>query len=92
MLHWSIGSPFAILRVYLWMICHHTDSNDNMTLMNTMCDMSKFVVVVHVLDVSSATLASHYIRHVLINLDCVILLCRMMVHLLKEFVSLCARR
>ena len=64
---WPISSPFAILHVDLWMPVHHTDENGNMALMNSMCNMSQFVVVVPVLDESSATLASHFMQHVLVK-------------------------
>ena len=43
------------------------DQNGYITLMNTMCDMTQFVVVVPVLDDTSATLASHFIQHILLK-------------------------
>ena len=46
---------------------HHTDNNCNMALMNAICDMSQFVVVVPVPDESSAILASYFLQHVLIK-------------------------
>ena len=51
----------------LWIPGHHSDSNGNMTLMNDMCDMNQFVVVVPVPDESSATLASYFMHHVLMK-------------------------
>ena len=47
----------------------YTDSKDNLTLMNAMCDMSQFFVVVPVLDESSATLANHFFQHVLMKFE-----------------------
>ena len=35
--------------------------------MNEMCDMSQFVIVISILDESSATLASHFMQHVLMK-------------------------
>ena len=46
---------------------NHTDENYNMTIMNSMCDMSQFVVVIPVPDGSSITLASYFIQHVLMK-------------------------
>ena len=63
-----VSSPFAILHVALWLPGHITDQNDYITLMNTMCDMTQFVVLVPVLDEASATLASHFMQHVLLKL------------------------
>ena len=51
----------------LWIHGHHTDNNGNMALMNAMCDMSQFVVVVHIPDESSATLVSYFMQHVMIK-------------------------
>jgi len=53
--------------VDLWILAPHTDSNGNMAFMNRMCDISQFVVAVHVLDESSVTLASHFIQHLLMK-------------------------
>ena len=66
---WTVSSPFAILHVDLWIPGHHIDEYGNMALMNSMCDMSQFVVVVPVLDDSSATLASYFMQHVIMKLD-----------------------
>ena len=49
------------------MSSHHTDSNDYMALMNVICDMSQFVVIVPVPDESSATLASYFMQHMLLK-------------------------
>ena len=46
---------------------HHTDPNGYMALMNTMCDMGQFAVVVPVPNESSATLASFSMQHFLIT-------------------------
>ena len=46
---------------------HHTDKNENIVLMNSMCDMIQFVIVVHVSDESSATLANYFMQHVLMK-------------------------
>ena len=51
----------------LWIPGHHSDSNGNMTLMNDMCDMNQFVVVVPVSDDSPATLASSFMQLVLMK-------------------------
>ena len=45
----------------------YTDSNGNMALMNAMCDMSQFVVVVPVTNESSSTLAENFFQHVLMK-------------------------
>ena len=43
----------------------YTDSKSNMALMNTICDMSQFVVFIPVPSESSATLADHFFQHML---------------------------
>ena len=60
--------------------------------MNEMCDMSQFVIVISVLDESFAILASHFMQHVLMKFGFFISLCWTMALLLKELLSLCARR
>jgi len=69
MFSWSVSSPFDILHVNLWIPGHHSDSNGNMTLMNAMCDMSQFVVVVvvPVPDETSTTLVSYFMQHILVK-------------------------
>ena len=62
-----VSFPFVILHVYLWIPGHHTNSNDNIALMNAMCDMSQFVVDIPVPDENSATLAINFMQHVLIK-------------------------
>ena len=65
MFSWPVSSPFAILHADLWVPDHFTDSNGNVALMNVMCDMTQFVVVVPVPDETSATLAEYFMQHVL---------------------------
>ena len=67
MFSWPVSSPFAILHADRWMPGHLTDPNGYMELMNTMCDMSQFVVVVSVPNESSATLAYFFMQHVLLK-------------------------
>ena len=62
-------SPFAILNVDLWLPEHMTDRNGRISLMNTMCDMVQFVVIVYMLDETSTTLASHFIQHILMEFE-----------------------
>ena len=64
---WPVRFPFAILHLDVWMLEYHIDSNGNIALMNSMCDTSQFVVVVHIHDEASATLADHFVQHVLIK-------------------------
>ena len=67
MFSWPVSSPFAILHADLWVPGHFTDSNGNVALMNVMCDMTQFVVVVPVPDETSATLAEYFMQHVLLK-------------------------
>ena len=67
MFSWPVSSPFEIIHVDLWMPDKYTDSNGNMTLMNAMCAMSQFVVVVPVINESSSTLADNFFKHVLMK-------------------------
>ena len=66
MFYRPISSPFATLYVDLWSQGYMTDHNGHIALMNTMCNMNQFVVVVPVPNESSATLASHFMQHVLL--------------------------
>ena len=52
-------TPFAILHVDFLIPGHHTDSNGYISLMNVICDMSQFIVVILVPDEYSTTLASY---------------------------------
>ena len=67
MFSWPNSSPFAIIHVDLWSPGHMTDHNGYIALMNTMCDMTQFVVVVPVPDETSATLVSHLMQHILMK-------------------------
>ena len=67
MFSWQLRIFFAILHVDIWMPGKYTDSKDNLALMNAMCDMSQFFVVVPIPDESSATLANHFFQHVLMK-------------------------
>ena len=64
---WLISSPFAILNVNVWSLGHMTDPNGCIALMNTMRDMTQFVVVDPVSDAASATLAIHFMQHGLLK-------------------------
>ena len=55
-----VTSPFNIVYVDLWIHGKCTDSKGNMALMNDMCDMSQFVVVIPVTNEYSATLTDKY--------------------------------
>ena len=60
MFSWPVSSPFAILHADLWMPGHFKDRNSNVALMNVMCDMTQFVVVVPVPNEVASTLAEHF--------------------------------
>ena len=91
MFSWSISSPFALLHVDLWSPGYMTDQNGYIALMNTIYDMTQFVVVVTVLDKTSATLASHFMQHVLLKFG----MCHLVVIddgiPLRELLLLCAK-
>ena len=46
---------------------YFTDSNGNVVLMNIICDMTRFVVDVPVPNEISATLADHFMQHVILK-------------------------
>ena len=48
MFSWPISSPLAILPINLWLLGHFKDRNGNVALMNVMCDINQFVIVVPV--------------------------------------------
>ena len=60
-----ISSPSAIFHVDLWMPGYYTDINGYMALMNIICDMCQFLVVVPVPNETFATLASYFMQHIL---------------------------
>ena len=67
-----------------------TDQHGYLALMNTMCDMTRFVVVVPVPDETSATLASYFMQHVLLKFG----MCHLVVidddtPFKKTFVAMC---
>ena len=64
---WPVSSPFPIHHADLWMPGHFTDSNDNVALMNIMCDITQFIIVVPAPNETAATLAEYFIQHVLLN-------------------------
>ena len=67
MFPWPVSSPFTILHVDLWILGHFTDSNGNVTLMNTMRDMCQFVAVVPVPDETSVTLVDYFVQHIVMK-------------------------
>ena len=58
-IYWPVISPVAIIHVDFWIPGKYTDSKLNMELMNDICDMSQFVVVIPVTNESSAILADN---------------------------------
>ena len=68
MLFWTISSPFAILHADLWLLGHFTNRNGSVALMNVICDMTQFVIVVPVSNETSATLTENFIQHVLLKI------------------------
>ena len=64
-----VSSPFTTLHTDLWLSGHFIDRNGNIVLMNVMCDMIQFVIIVPVLDETAATLAEHFIQRVFLKLD-----------------------
>ena len=55
-----MNSLFAIIHVELWIPSNYTDNNGYMDLMNIICDMSQFVIIVPVSDNFSPVFASHF--------------------------------
>ena len=91
MFSWPISSPFAILHVDLWSPGYMTDQHGYIALMNTMCDMIQFVVVVPVLDETSATLASYFMQHVFLKFGICHLIVIDDVTPLRELLLICAK-
>ena len=67
MFFWPISLPFSIIHVDLQIPGKYIDSKGNMVLMNAMCDILQFVVVVHITNESSAILAENCIQHMLMK-------------------------
>ena len=61
-----VSSPFAILHANLWVPKYCTDSSGNVALMNVMCDMPQFVIVVPVPTDTATTLVEYFMQHILL--------------------------
>ena len=48
-------------------MCHFTDRNGNVVLMDIMCDMTQFIIVVLVSNEIAAILTGHLMQHVLLK-------------------------
>ena len=53
----------------MWSPGHHTDLNSNVALINTMCDIVQFVVVVFIPDEISTTLACYFMQYALMKFE-----------------------
>ena len=62
-----IEKTYIGLHVDLWSPGHMADHDGYKALVNTMCDITQFVVIVPVPDETSATLTSHFMQHVLLK-------------------------
>ena len=62
---WPISSPFAILHADLWCPGDFTDYTGSHYLLNVMCDLTQFVVVVPVPGCTFAIIAKHFVQDVL---------------------------
>ena len=62
---WPISSPFSILHADLWFPGDFTDYTGSHYLLNVMCDLTQFVVVVPVPGCTSAIIAKHFVQDVL---------------------------
>ena len=85
---WPASSLFAIFYINLWFLGHFIDSNGIIVLINIMCDMTRFVVVV---PVPSKLLLHSPLTSCNIwcwNLVLVIFFCWMMVPILRTSLSL----
>ena len=62
-----MSSPFAILHIGHWIPGKYTDSKNNMVLINAICDVSQFVVVVPTPKKSYITLAGPFFQYVMMK-------------------------
>ena len=67
MFSWLVSSLFAILHTDLQLLCHFTARNGNVVLMDIMCDMTQFIIVVLVSNKIVAILAEYFMQHVLLK-------------------------
>ena len=67
MFSWPVSSPFATLHADLWMAGYFTNSSGNVDLMNVICDMTQFVIVVPVLNETASTLTEYFMQHILLK-------------------------
>jgi hypothetical protein len=91
MYSWPLGSPFAILHVDLWKPGDTIDSDDHISLMHCMGNMTQFVNMVPTTDIHAHTLAKILMREVPLKIG----FCAMIVvddgSIFKElFVKVCA--
>ena len=64
---WPVSSPFAILHADLWCPGDYTDYTGSHYLLNVICDLTQFVVVVPVTGSTSALMAKYFMQDVLLK-------------------------
>ena len=64
---WPVITHFVILHVDLWFSDDFTDYAGSHYLLNCMCDLTQFVVVVPVPEMSSSIIAKYFMQEVLLN-------------------------
>ena len=66
---WTIMSPFWIIHTYFWIPGNaSTNSRDNTGyLLNSLCDLTQFVVSIPTFDINTAALAGLFMEEVLLT-------------------------
>ena len=64
---WPVSSPFAILHADLWCPGDFTDYTGSRYLLNVMCDLTQFVVIVPVPGATSAVIAKYVMQDFLLK-------------------------
>ena len=65
---WPLDSPFSIIHIDIWYPGDKTDQDDNWYLLNTMCDMTQFMIMIPTPDIHTHTLAKLFMQDVLLKI------------------------
>ena len=72
---WPVSSPFYILHVDIWAPGDSSSIYGFQYLLTAMCDLTGFVLLAHVPDLTTATLAASFMTHILLKVGCCGIIC-----------------
>ena len=72
---WPVSSPFYILHVDIWAPGDSSSIYGFQYLLTAMCDLTGFVLLAHVPDLTASTLAASFMTHILLKVGCCGIIC-----------------